>query len=157
VLVEDFWNHYTPVKNGRRVCWEWTLARSYNGYGKVSWYGRHMRANRVAWMLANNREIPPNMVVMHSCDNPSCIRPSHLSIGTLKQNSEDMVRKGRARGGSPPGKGHGKAKLNDDSVRIMRTMHKEAGTSYRQLARLFGLSHQNARLAVMGKTWSHVT
>ena len=156
MVVDDFWNNHRPVRRGRLVCWEWTLNRSPSGYGKLFWYGKHMRASRVSWMLSNKRDIPEGMFVLHKCDNPCCIRPSHLSVGTPKENSEDMVRKGRARGGSPPGEGNGRAKLTELEVHAMRAMRLDSGTSYRRLGRMFGLSNQNARLAVIGKTWSHI-
>ncbi len=155
VLAHNFWNNHTIVRRGKWSCWEWNLSRSHNGYGKVSWYGRHMRANRVAWMLHNKSEIPIGLVVMHRCDNPSCINPKHLMVGTLKENSWDMVAKGRANGGSPPGERSGKAKLTDSAVRAMRLAAID-GCSYRELGRMFGISHQNARLAVLGRTWAHV-
>jgi hypothetical protein len=150
MLIADFWNFFCETSGG---CWEWTLSKSRGGYGKVSWYGKSMRAHRVAWMLENGKEIPPDKVVMHSCDNRLCINPAHLSIGTPKQNSEDMVSKGRARGGSPPGELASKSKLTEEDVVAMRFLRRSKGLSYAKLGRMFGIAAQNARLACLGITW----
>jgi hypothetical protein len=70
-----------------------------NGYGQIGGTvdGRQERkyAHRLAWELANNRPVPDGLVVMHSCDNPRCVNPSHLSVGTQSQNIHDSIRKGR--------------------------------------------------------------
>ncbi len=137
------------------------MSRSHNGYGKLTvdghrGRGRHRRACRVAWELHNGATIPDGSVVLHSCDNPSCINPDHLSVGSMKENSEDMVRKGRWRGGSPPGELAGKSKLTEAQVHLIRKMYAEGGVSYRTLAAMFGIAHQNVRLAVIRKTWAHI-
>lgn len=157
MLLSDFWNHHTVTESG---CWEWQMSRSHNGYGRLTLNGcgrkRDLRACRVAWELANSAIIPEGSVVLHSCDNPPCINPSHLSIGTLKENSEDMVRKGRWRGGSPPGEGAGKAVLKEHQVLDARRLYATGDFSYAQLSELFGISRQNIRLAVIGRTWKHI-
>lgn len=89
-------------------CWEWTGSRCKRHpkfpYGIVvvgqrrGYPGKICRAHRVAWEVHNGLEIPPGMCVLHRCDNPPCINPAHLFLGTLKDNSQDMKAKGRGVG-----------------------------------------------------------
>ena len=93
---EIFW---AKVKKGDG-CWEWqgaTDARPTRrpGYGLVTVNGRRAKAHRVAWELANGREIPPGLLACHRCDNPPCVRPDHLFVGTMSDNIRDSVAKGR--------------------------------------------------------------
>jgi hypothetical protein len=91
------------------------------------------------------------MVVMHSCDNPSCVNPNHLKIGTQKQNLEDRKQKGR----HPKGKLSGTAKLTDKAVAEARALHKSGATTV-DLAKQFGVSQSAMWYAVSGTTWEHV-
>jgi hypothetical protein len=77
-------------------CWEWVAAKNEKGYGKFSIGTTHtnLKAHRVSWMLANG-SIPDGLFVCHRCDNPGCVRPDHLFLGTPKDNMIDKVRKGR--------------------------------------------------------------
>ena len=90
--------------------------------------------------------------VMHTCDNPMCINPEHLKAGTPKDNSEDMVKKGRsARGTKNKGKGH---KLTEDQVREIRRLLKEGKISTRKMAKMFGLkTHKSIYNIRYGKKW----
>jgi|688.fasta_scaffold575188_2 hypothetical protein len=77
-------------------CWEWTAALNNIGYGMFRWASNKMRsAHRVSYELFNG-PIPDGMAVCHKCDNPKCVNPKHLWVGTLKQNAQDMVAKGRS-------------------------------------------------------------
>jgi hypothetical protein len=98
---EKFWARVD--KSSPNGCWLWTGSKYPLGYGHLRWEGKSSYAHRIAWMLANRREIPKNMCICHRCDNPQCVRPDHLFLGTYAENSQDRERKGR--GNRPTGKG----------------------------------------------------
>jgi HNH endonuclease len=75
-------------------CWEWQGSRLPSGYGNMSVEGQRFYAHRLS-VLLSGRTIPKGMVVMHSCYNPPCVRPSHLSVGTTAENRRDCADKGR--------------------------------------------------------------
>lgn len=97
---ENFWLGVSAKASG---CWEWVRSKTvthgnYGGYGKLRYAGRYFLAHRVAWWLANKRAVATDEVVMHMCDNPPCVNPLHLVVGTSKENDADKVAKGRAKG-----------------------------------------------------------
>lgn len=93
--AQRFWSHVDRSGN----CWTWTASRNPDGYGRVYMHGKHGQlAHRIAWELTNG-EIPDGLFVCHHCDNPSCVRPDHLFIGTCDDNHKDKARKGRSRNG----------------------------------------------------------
>jgi len=75
-------------------CWEWKRGKFYDGYGQVKWNGHGTRAHRVAWELIYG-PILEGLLVCHTCDNPPCCNPSHLFLGTQKDNIQDAIHKGR--------------------------------------------------------------
>ena len=76
-------------------CWEWQGGKNNIGYGLIRDEKRMRTTHRVSYEEHNNTVIPDGLVVMHSCDNKSCCNPAHLSLGTMKDNMHDMIRKNR--------------------------------------------------------------
>ena len=108
-------------------CWEWTGARSSNGYGNANMQVAH----RVAYEKARG-QIPPGLVVMHSCDNPPCCNPNHLSLGTTQENAIDMADKGR---NSKSG-----VKFSPAEVREMRRLIAEGGMLKKDIAAAYQIT-----------------
>lgn len=79
---------------GRAECWTWTGATKRSGYGQFSAGHRTMNASRWSWVFANG-EVPDGMHVLHRCDEPACVNPNHLFLGTHLDNMRDKVAKGR--------------------------------------------------------------
>lgn len=77
-------------------CWNYQASKSKSGYGRFNpTRTEHIYAHRLSWMLFNEKIIPEEKFVLHRCDNPSCVNPHHLFLGTLKENCLDMLSKGR--------------------------------------------------------------
>lgn len=89
---EHLFDYYKPTASG---CWEWSRGRLKSGYGAAYVDGRQQVAHRVAYELVRG-QIPKGMYVCHRCDNPPCINPDHLWLGSHKENMHDAIKKGRA-------------------------------------------------------------
>lgn len=142
--AEVFWSHVN--KSGD--CWLWTAAIGTDGYGRWSiqnyW---HLRAHRAAWIIAHG-DIPDGKWVLHRCDVPLCVKPSHLFLGTVQDNVDDLWNKGKGLSGER----HPGAKLDWERVRLIRKLYKR-GTAGRELARLFSVDHALIHMIVHGKVW----
>ncbi len=83
------------VNRSATGCWLWDDRKGAGGYGILRWKGKVWRSHRLAWTLASG-PIPEGMLVCHTCDTRNCVRPDHLFLGTAKDNTRDMMQKGRA-------------------------------------------------------------
>lgn len=123
---ERFWASVQKTDN----CWEWMGSKVKKGYGRFSYQGhKDDYAHRFSWELANGESIPSGSLILHKCDNPSCVRPDHLFLGTYQDNVDDMWAKGRGR----CGENSASHKLTDEQVRQI-IQRKKAGESARSLA-----------------------
>ncbi len=137
-------------------CCEWPAYRLWTGYGRFKSGGLQHRAHRFAWVLTHG-EPPPGMLVCHRCDNPACVRPDHLFLGTHADNARDMVSKGRApKGSGRVGSQCVTSKLTEAIVLQARVEHAQ-GITYQELAEKYGVARDTIRDAVRGFTWKHVT
>ena len=85
---------WAKVKKGRG-CWLWTGGKIRTGYGQIGLLGKVVLVHRLSWVIHTNEPIPPGMCVLHKCDQPGCVRPSHLFLGTHTDNMRDAVAKKR--------------------------------------------------------------
>lgn len=129
-------------------CWEWTGCRHTKGYGDFSAGGKHIRAHRFSWIIANG-EISTGLSVLHRCDNPPCINPSHLFLGTVRENILDMIHKGRANKPNRRGIKIERWKVRDWEVPLIREL-KNHGISGAGISRIFDISGSHACAIIRG-------
>lgn len=117
-------------------CWEWIgKSKDRKGYGRVGVNYRVYLPHRISWFLNTGKQ--PNSLVLHKCDNPSCVNPSHLFEGTHQDNAVDMVNKGRHVNNN--GEHHGLSKLTHIEVLEIRALYT-AGNNQYELAKQFGVN-----------------
>lgn len=134
-------------------CWEWQAYRTPKGYGRFGVAdGKMVLAHRFAWELVRG-PVPEGLCVCHHCDNPCCVRPSHLFTGTNTDNQHDMARKGR--NAQPKGEAHWKAKLTDEAVLDIRR-RVEGGETQKSAAKIHGVHKTMVSLIVRRKNWKHI-
>ncbi len=143
---KKFWAKIKKIPGG---CWEWQGQTNEHGYGRETTKGKNKQAHRIAYELENG-PIPNGMLVCHSCDNRKCVRVSHLWLGTCKDNSEDMVNKGR----SGKGARNSRAKLTEAQVRrIFREKGKQTSP---QVGSQYGVSPCAVLKIWKGVRWQHL-
>lgn len=137
-------------------CWLWQGSKLPRGYGKFHPALRvNIYAHRFAWELEHDRSVPEGLDVMHSCDNPSCVNPAHLSAGTRDDNMQDCAAKGRSVSRPPRGEVHRDHVLTADDVREIRAA-RAGGTAVRTLVQRYGVSDTRIRKIVARRAWRHV-
>lgn len=131
-------------------CWEWQGRKNANGYGVFSLDRKHVLAHRFVLAITSG-SVPSFLAVCHHCDNPSCVNPDHLFVGTKADNSRDMVEKGR----SSAGQDRPLAKLTEDEVKAIRARY-EAGETQRAIAFEFGVNQSTVSRLVRHVRWARV-
>lgn len=143
----DFWSR-VDKSNGDDSCWEWLRSKSPSGYGKVFFYGKDWRSHRLAFKLTYGH-LPE--FVCHRCDNPPCCNPRHLFGGSPKDNTHDMIRKGRK--ARLLGENHQNSKITKEQVVSIRA-ERRGGRSYADLGRKYGISPGHAKDICVFRRWS---
>lgn len=160
-LQERFWPKVN--KNGSvpahcpelGPCWEWTAGRTRDGYGDFRHGNTKRGAHRVSYEM-HNGPIPAGGLVCHACDNPPCVNPDHLFVGTDADNTRDAARKGRHKNPHTPGELHANAKLTDRDVQLIRLLCGRIGLKRSEVAERYGLSHTVISKVVNRRSWTHV-
>lgn len=143
-MPEREWRFWSKVDTSGD-CWLWRAAVNATGYGAFGIGSRKARsAHRVAYEYTYNVILTNDMHILHSCDNPRCVNPLHLSIGTILDNSRDKVLKGR--------QGNGGRKLTFEDVRAIRARYAQGGTTQEEIAQIYNLSFvpTSSKKAVVG-------
>lgn len=134
-------------------CSLWLGCLNKNGYGQLRLNGRMVYAHRLSWENKNG-PIPDGLFALHHCDNPACINPDHLFLGSHKDNSDDKVKKKRHRWNpSPPlGADNLNAKLTDSDVAKIRA----SNATQRKIAADFGIAQVTVSKIINRKQWGHI-
>lgn len=141
-MLERFEAKYIPEPNSG--CWIWTGAVNYRGYGRFGLEGRNEIASRVSYEIYHGVD-PGQLSVLHKCDTPCCVNPGHLFLGSTKDNSVDMAKKGR----------QPKAKLRNADIPVINYLLAR-GIGPTAIGRVFGVSSSAIQKISDGKAWSHV-
>ncbi len=169
--IQAFSDHFWSRIRQRGECWEWMGARGAGGYGTIGFKFHRMRimaTHRLAYALVHGG-IPVGMFVCHHCDNPPCVRPSHLFLGTKADNTRDMWQKNRRQSdghfltewalGHPElilrGERCPWSKLTRRQVDEIRQCYQHGRFSQRRLAKKYGVSHATINHIVNEITWKN--
>jgi hypothetical protein len=149
-LEVRFWRYVSPEPNSG--CWLWTGWANAKGYGGIGGANckKHLKAHRVSYEMHNGPV--GDMCVLHKCDNPSCVNPQHLFLGTNATNSADMVAKRRARGKGSKGGDHPRALIDEAAVIHIRSKRMKQS----EYADLYGVTQTCVSDVQRRKTWPHV-
>lgn len=160
--IARFWSkvQLPSVIGGPDICWEWQAGSHTRGYGAFGAAGLNLRAHRVSHSIVNG-PIPDGLCVCHSCDNPPCCNPAHLWLGTMRDNTLDMAKKGRHGMVVRPelvwrGEKATNAVLNDNIVRELRRLYKTGKYTYKHLSIMFGVGRGTVYRAINYQGWAHV-
>lgn len=151
-LIRRFW----PKIRRTRGCWEWTSSKNPRGYGLISQFQKNRWiAHRLSWVL-HIGPIPKNKFVCHKCDNPGCVNPKHLFIGTHKENMLDRLRKGRTASGERNA-GHKLTKSQVNKIRSIKTIHglrkRSDGITRADLAKKYGVHKETIHRVLRNEMW----
>lgn len=140
------------------TCWWWEASKDSCGYGRIGYNGKSHKASRIAFILFRG-PIPDGQCVCHTCDNPACVNPEHLFLGSRKDNSQDMARKGRSPSQRNPeivqGENHPLAKVTKNDVLEIRRLCQN-GHNQDKVAAMFGLKQSQVSNIHRRKTWKHI-
>ncbi len=161
-VADRFWAK-VDIPDDPEGCWLWTAHRKQSGYGTFRAWGRMLRAHRVVLVLTGVL-VPDDAVVRHVCDNPPCVNPKHLRVGTHSENSRDSFDKGRS---SNVGELHPQARVTHTEVLEIRAAHRSscmapdgcgrARAGLRaELAEKYGISPGTVSHIVQRITWKHI-
>lgn len=129
-------------------CWMWTGTLRPNGYGQASLNGVSMLAHRLSYLI-HYETLPAHLHVCHTCDNPPCVNPAHLFLGTDKDNAQDAARKGRRKGE----KASAYVALSEETVLYIRSLERPHAAA---LAKQFKVHKQTIYAVLSRRSWSHI-
>lgn len=133
-------------------CWIWVPSKKTGTYGKIKIDGKTVRVTRYSYELHFGPLSDPKLFVCHHCDNPACVNPSHLFLGTTDENMKDCKNKGR----QAYGEKNGQHLLSESDIITILDGHTN-GTPRLELARLLNVSYQAIYDITTGRRWKHLT
>lgn len=137
-------------------CWNWKAYKDIDwGYGIFRFREKTQKAHRVSWIFSNGA-IPEGLCVLHKCDNPACVNPSHLFLGTNADNVKDRNAKNRqSHNMGRKGIEHSQAKLCNEQVVDIRILYY-AGIAQNEIAKMYNVSPMLINRIVHRKLWKHI-
>jgi len=153
MISEKYQRRFWSRVDRTDYCWNWTAGKLKSGYGMFFMNGINHPTHRVSVIL-DGRD-PSGYIVMHTCDNPSCVRPDHLIVATQKDNMIDMSNKGRCHSNQARGEQAGKSKLTEQQVLEIRRQHN-MGRTQKSLALEYGLNKTSIFDIVHRINWKHI-
>ena len=151
ITVDRFWSK-VDKSSGPDGCWVWNGKPNADGYGIFYLNNSSCMAHRFSWELLHGK-VPRGFEVCHSCDNPPCVNPQHLWLGTHLENVHDRDIKGRQ--ASHKGNKNGRAVLNEDGVRKIKKLRAD-GIQYKEIAKMMSVSEGCVNHILNGRHWSWV-
>lgn len=149
VDIRRFWSK-VEIVDDKNSCWNWNAGCFSDGYGAFYLAGKTRKAQRISWILSHGQL--GELCVLHKCDNPKCVRPDHLFLGTNVDNMRDKVSKNR----TCCGEQHGGSKLSERQVTEIRKKYSNGEYTQVELGNLFKVSNVLISLIVNRKAWKHV-
>ncbi len=150
-LEQRFWFKVGKDNLQDDACWTWTGAKTKYGYGYLG--GTRGEKSRLAHRLSYELSVgpvPDGQCVLHRCDNPPCVNPAHLFLGTRADNNADRVSKGRE--ANHKGENNGRAKLTQELARLVRKM-RSGGASQQSIADVVGVAQTTVSRILRGELW----
>lgn len=153
----NLWSRFWSKVRFSSGCWEWTGTKSSYGHGRFKIHGKLYSPHRISAEFFGV-EIPDGYFVCHHCDNPSCVRPQHLFVGTRSDNMKDSRRKGRSRSEMYLpiciGSANSRSKMNSSQVREIIDMYSTGNFTMKEIGVLYGLTKQGVWCIVRKKVWT---
>jgi hypothetical protein len=150
--VKRFWSHVN-IKN-ENECWEWTGYKDKKGYGRININSKMIGTHRFSYLIYN-KIIPDGMLILHSCNNPSCVNPTHLRAGTNKDNAQDSLLAGTSRSLHQNGEKNTSSKITENqAIKIIELYN--SGVLLKDISEMFNIQVPAIQRIATGKRWSHI-
>lgn len=147
--AERFWSRVHKTE----TCWFWTGGTFSNGYGLFTVQGKTIGAHRYVFQQQHGL-IPKDMFICHTCDNPPCVNPAHLFLGTHTDNMQDCISKGRFSHHGQKGSLHNLAKLREKDIPVIRSMLLFCTPT--EISKIYKVAPTTISYIRDRKTWTHV-
>jgi hypothetical protein len=157
--INRFWSKVAITANSEK-CWNWIGSKRRRGYGQFHVSispnkERNLVSTRVSYLLHYKID-PLEKIVLHKCDNPSCVNPNHLSLGTNKDNTKDMMNKNRGTKQFENGEKHSQSKLTEIQVLEIRELYPKSNLTQKEFAKNYNVDASLISIIVNRKRWTHI-